>query len=118
MKFISTKAAFTNLHEDGRKICRDPKAGYTTRDLILWAVATQPAFVKTMSGALAAGRIDRAAREDDEYIALEDDDYKLLLEGLKEPEQGFPIQPPVRIIELLHEVRDATSERPGVSTAE
>lgn len=111
MKHIACKAALTSLPPDLRAtVCRDPERGYTAREIMLWAIASQPQFTESMPGLLSAQRIDTAARKDAAPIVLDNEDHERLTKAILEPRGGYPLNPPLALLPLLQEIQAATDE--------
>lgn len=113
MKHIACTAALTSLSPELRaSLCRDPERGYTAREVMLWAIATQPQFTESMPGLLSAQRIDTAARKDAAPIVIDNEDHERLVRAIAEPRGGYPLSPPLALLLLLQEIQSATDEPP------
>lgn len=91
-----------------------PDDGYTARDVMHWAIRTQPQFTENMPGMLSAARIDTAIRRDG-VVVLDNEDHERLVKAIAEPRGGYPIQPPHPLLPLLLEIQGATDEPPETS---
>ena len=95
---------------------------FGTRELVGWAINSDKRFNATGQGIRVSVRIDAALKKSNDnkshFIALQEDDWKLLCEMLEEPSEGFPFRPARNLMPFIEEVKAATEVEPPAPVVE
>ena len=82
------------------------------RDLIVWALDTDPSFSSGSKALRQAARIEAAIRalsESATELVLDDEDVTALQSALDAPSKGYPISPARRLLPLIDAISNAAS---------
>ena len=90
------------------------------RDLIVWALDSEPTFSASAKALRQSARIEAALRalsESSTELVLDDEDVTALQSALDAPSKGYPISPARRLLPLVDAIANAAAYTPSAAVA-